>query len=190
MKICPRCRKRAVDLQALSRRDNKTYICSQCGTAEALFDTDISYQIKQERQWLDNPDKIGPLTDQTITYKGKTYSVVQLGTSMINHATKEDGYSNSFYYIFKDLRGLAYYEELPDADDIIKHEFFDEEDSNHEIEEKLRTAKVINKKQSTDSEYSCFEIHSKTKKPLQDFIQRINTYLVEKAKVMIHAKEM
>ena len=43
MKKCPRCKKDAMnDLQvrnALSRRDNKTYICRQCGEEEVLIDT-------------------------------------------------------------------------------------------------------------------------------------------------------
>ena len=35
---CPRCGKMTTDYPALSRRDNKTEICSQCGTEEALYD--------------------------------------------------------------------------------------------------------------------------------------------------------
>lgn len=54
--VCPRCgmqRMNAVKvMNALSRRDNKTYICSECGTREALFDFTISQSIKQERSWL------------------------------------------------------------------------------------------------------------------------------------------
>lgn len=37
-KLCPRCHQPIGEDPALSRRDNKTYICSQCGTAEALED--------------------------------------------------------------------------------------------------------------------------------------------------------
>lgn len=36
MKICPRCSKPYEGHPALSRKDNKTEICSQCGTIEAL----------------------------------------------------------------------------------------------------------------------------------------------------------
>lgn len=36
MKICPRCGKETEWLRALSRKDNKTMICDQCGTEEAL----------------------------------------------------------------------------------------------------------------------------------------------------------
>ena len=37
-KKCPRCNENYEKLQALSRRDNKTKICSMCGTTEALLD--------------------------------------------------------------------------------------------------------------------------------------------------------
>lgn len=36
MKICPRCGREYERLLALSRKDNKTMICDQCGTEEAL----------------------------------------------------------------------------------------------------------------------------------------------------------
>jgi hypothetical protein len=35
---CPRCKKELKGFPAISRRDNKTEICSECGTDEALFD--------------------------------------------------------------------------------------------------------------------------------------------------------
>ena len=35
---CPRCKREIDHFPALSRRDNKTNICSNCGTAEALED--------------------------------------------------------------------------------------------------------------------------------------------------------
>lgn len=34
--VCPRCRQRYSGYPAISRSDNKTPICSRCGTAEAL----------------------------------------------------------------------------------------------------------------------------------------------------------
>ena len=34
---CPRCKKDYPEYPALSRKDNKTNICSSCGTEEALF---------------------------------------------------------------------------------------------------------------------------------------------------------
>lgn len=36
MKICPRCGREFERLLALSRKDNKTMICDQCGTEEAM----------------------------------------------------------------------------------------------------------------------------------------------------------
>jgi predicted RNA-binding Zn-ribbon protein involved in translation (DUF1610 family) len=36
--ICPKCGRETTDYPALSRRDNKTEICSACGTFEALED--------------------------------------------------------------------------------------------------------------------------------------------------------
>lgn len=38
---CPRCDKKKM-LDALSRRDNKSEICAQCGTEEALVDMAIA----------------------------------------------------------------------------------------------------------------------------------------------------
>ena len=37
-KKCPRCKKTIIDYPALSRKDNETFICSACGTAEAMED--------------------------------------------------------------------------------------------------------------------------------------------------------
>lgn len=37
-RVCPVCGKIYTDYPAISRRDNKTEICPQCGTAEALED--------------------------------------------------------------------------------------------------------------------------------------------------------
>jgi transposase len=34
---CPRCGDEITAFPALSRQDNKTYICSECGTKEAFF---------------------------------------------------------------------------------------------------------------------------------------------------------
>ena len=50
---CPRCKwnllKGATYKNALSRRDNKTMVCADCGTQEALEDSRLV------PQWLDNP---------------------------------------------------------------------------------------------------------------------------------------
>jgi hypothetical protein len=40
VKICPSCGKEYTDPPAISRRDNKTEICSKCGTLEAISDLD------------------------------------------------------------------------------------------------------------------------------------------------------
>lgn len=37
-KHCPRCKQAYWDYPALSRRDNKTYICPECGVLEAMED--------------------------------------------------------------------------------------------------------------------------------------------------------
>lgn len=51
--LCPRCNevflKQNTNRNALSRRDNKTNICSHCGTQEALEDS------KLIPYWLDDP---------------------------------------------------------------------------------------------------------------------------------------
>lgn len=36
VKKCPRCKKTYTEPSAISRKDNKTKICPQCGTDEAL----------------------------------------------------------------------------------------------------------------------------------------------------------
>jgi DNA-directed RNA polymerase subunit RPC12/RpoP len=36
IRICPRCQKTYHGAPALSRKDNETYICPDCGTREAL----------------------------------------------------------------------------------------------------------------------------------------------------------
>ena len=53
---CPRCKQMKLHpeqvLNALSRRDNETYICSPCGTDEAMIDWAASTQIVRDREWL------------------------------------------------------------------------------------------------------------------------------------------
>ena len=36
MQMCPKCRNKVERLLALSRTDNKTMVCKECGTKEAL----------------------------------------------------------------------------------------------------------------------------------------------------------
>ncbi len=47
---CPKCGKEVDRLLALSRRDNKTLICDECGTVEALEDYERYRQSKSRRQ--------------------------------------------------------------------------------------------------------------------------------------------
>lgn len=61
---CPRCLRMTPDFPAISRRDNKTKICSSCGQDEALFDfqmhtikvqgnvDEIVKKVRQEKAWL------------------------------------------------------------------------------------------------------------------------------------------
>ena len=56
MKKCPRCKKNTMRdeeaMNALSRRDNETYICSPCGTAEALIDGGFEEADKVETSFV------------------------------------------------------------------------------------------------------------------------------------------
>lgn len=50
MAICPKCNKRyAKNKGALSRRDNKTEICSECGYKEAIEDLERIFSIKRRK---------------------------------------------------------------------------------------------------------------------------------------------
>lgn len=56
---CPRCKWNLLDSHpALSRRDNKTNICPECGTQEAFEDSRL------KPQWLDDPKHM-PYWDTT-----------------------------------------------------------------------------------------------------------------------------
>lgn len=48
-KICPRCEKEYTNFPALSRRDSKTDICSDCGQEEALLDFVLFRKSVQEK---------------------------------------------------------------------------------------------------------------------------------------------
>lgn len=58
--ICPRCKRNKLHsdeiMNSLSRRDNKTHICSGCGTDESMFDyyrkDAPKEEIEQEKSWL------------------------------------------------------------------------------------------------------------------------------------------
>ena len=49
MKICPKCGKEYEKLLALSRTDNKTMICDECGVKEALDSIPCGMLTPQER---------------------------------------------------------------------------------------------------------------------------------------------
>ena len=46
--ICPKCSKEYVGIPALSRVDNKTYICPDCGTREALESIGVDEKEQEE----------------------------------------------------------------------------------------------------------------------------------------------
>ena len=48
IKICPRCGKPYHDVPALSRMDNETLICPDCGTREALESIDVDQAEQDE----------------------------------------------------------------------------------------------------------------------------------------------
>ena len=56
MKKCPRCHAMRMKdddiLNKLSRRDNKTYICSRCGGIEAYIDAGLAPDSKIERDFV------------------------------------------------------------------------------------------------------------------------------------------
>jgi len=60
-KICPMCGQPLVGYPALSRRDNKTFICSDCGIREAL--ADIGMDIEDQEKAL---EKIHELSDKQV----------------------------------------------------------------------------------------------------------------------------
>lgn len=47
MRQCPRCGKKYNDHPAISRKDNKSEICPQCGLAEAL----LAMTKEEDRTW-------------------------------------------------------------------------------------------------------------------------------------------
>lgn len=54
-KVCPRCAKMYTEFPALSRKDNKTYICSACGMAEAFEDARMAPQWSGRIYWHVDP---------------------------------------------------------------------------------------------------------------------------------------
>ena len=57
--VCPRCGKTTEDYPAISRRDNETKICSQCGLDEALIDfTNHKENVKTNQSEMSKPKKV------------------------------------------------------------------------------------------------------------------------------------
>lgn len=50
MQSCPKCDKKCQKLLAVSREDNKTMICDECGTKEALNSLPAGILTPQERK--------------------------------------------------------------------------------------------------------------------------------------------
>ena len=48
IKICPRCGKAYYEPPAISRTDNQTLICPDCGTREALESIDVNKEEQEE----------------------------------------------------------------------------------------------------------------------------------------------
>lgn len=83
-KKCPRCGKTYTDFPALSRRDNKTYICPDCGVDEAMEDY-FKAMSKQENL---TEDLKGTGEDQT-----QTQEDVEQAISEVENPTEEDKFA-------------------------------------------------------------------------------------------------
>lgn len=95
-KKCPLCGKEYTDYPALSRKDNKTYICSDCGVAEAL--EDYYKNIKKEDKeviydtTMSVATEIKDILDRTYPEKLTTKLVQSDGVVglRVNRKNKED----------------------------------------------------------------------------------------------------
>ena len=83
-KKCPKCGKTYTDFPALSRRDNKTYICPECGVDEAMEDY-FKAMSKQENL---TEDLQGTGEDQT-----QTQEDVEQAISEVENPTEEDKFA-------------------------------------------------------------------------------------------------
>ena len=74
---CPRCMeekmREEIAQNALSRRDNKTYICSSCGQTEAFVDFYPLEEIPKNQLYLEKSfhKKIGKNFDSYVDWKNK-----------------------------------------------------------------------------------------------------------------------
>jgi hypothetical protein len=46
-RLCPLCKREYTDYPAISRKDNETQICSDCGVLEAMHDFSMWQEAKQ-----------------------------------------------------------------------------------------------------------------------------------------------
>ena len=54
--ICPRCNRKINGYPALSRHDNKTYICSECGVSEAMEDY-LGIKYEGKKYWVEEEEE-------------------------------------------------------------------------------------------------------------------------------------
>jgi predicted RNA-binding Zn-ribbon protein involved in translation (DUF1610 family) len=84
--ICPRCGNRVKEYPAVSRRDKETYICSCCGTEEALFDiraVRTNDETNQERAWLEvNPMEVQEISEVERIVTKVNKSILQLRVAL------------------------------------------------------------------------------------------------------------
>jgi hypothetical protein len=66
---------------------------------------------------------------------------------------------------------------------------FDDCDSNYEVEEKLRKAKVLTGRSDTDTESCALVVRFSSQKSADAFIDRLNKYLVKKAEKLVEATD-
>jgi len=57
VKVCPRCKRKFDRLLALSRKDNKTHICDECGIQEALEAYAQAGKQKTQRKLLKKDER-------------------------------------------------------------------------------------------------------------------------------------
>ncbi len=68
--VCPRCGKKQLHpipaMNALSRRDNQTYICSPCGSYEAILDVSRHEPglVMQLMEFMDLEEEFKVMTEQ------------------------------------------------------------------------------------------------------------------------------
>lgn len=68
-KICPACGRPIVGFPALSRRDHKSKICSDCGLKEALEDAGMDVTVEeikrmQKQAWKEYEERTGKKVDK------------------------------------------------------------------------------------------------------------------------------